>query len=117
MSGLNSATRDAMRRLPLFVVSIAFLAGVAALYGTITARTDSVHVYLLDDPYIHMAVAKNLAQHGVWGPTRYAPGFASSSPLWVLLLAGSYLVVGVRDLIPFAFNVIFGLGIVALLFR
>jgi hypothetical protein len=30
-------------------------------------QTNGHFVYSLDDPYIHLAVAKNLARHGVWG--------------------------------------------------
>ena len=38
----------------------------------ISIRQNDGHIiYTLDDSYIHMALAKNLAQHGVWGITRY----------------------------------------------
>jgi len=37
------------------------------LYVAATARTGGRLVYPLDDPYIHMAMAKNLSLHGVWG--------------------------------------------------
>jgi hypothetical protein len=49
--------------------------------------TGGIFGYCLDDAYIHLAVAKNLALHHVWGPTRFQFSGASSSPLWVLLLA------------------------------
>ncbi len=54
-------------------------------------------VYPLDDPYIHMAMAKNFSQHGVWGVTRYGFTSSSSSPLWVLLLSLVYLVTGPKE--------------------
>ena len=70
-------------------------------------------VYALDDPYIHMAIAKNLALHGVFGLTRYEFSSSTSSPLWTLLLAASYRLVGVKDWVPgiwavgFAFSALY----------
>ena len=43
-----------------------------------------------------MAVARNLAEHGVWGVTRYEFTSSTSSLAWPLLLAAADLVVGVR---------------------
>ena len=52
--------------------------------------------YPIDDTYIHMAMAKNFALHGVWGVTRYAFSSSTSSPLFTLLLAVLYFVTGVH---------------------
>ena len=45
-------------------------------------QTGGTFVYAQDDPYIHLALARTLAQSGVWGirPDEFA--CASSSPLW-----------------------------------
>jgi hypothetical protein len=64
-------------------------------------------VYALDDAYIHMAVARSLAQHGVWGVTPYAFTSSTSSLAWPLLLALADLLVGVRDATPLFLNLMF----------
>lgn len=56
--------------------------------------TYGVFTYALDDAYIHLAIGKNLAEHGVWGITMYEFSSASSSPLWTLLLATLYHITG-----------------------
>jgi len=57
-------------------------------------------IYPIDDAHIHMALARNLAQHGVYGVTPWETTHASSSPLWVLLLAGAFVLAGPLYLIP-----------------
>ncbi|HYU42885.1 MAG TPA: hypothetical protein VEQ84_12115, partial [Vicinamibacteria bacterium] len=71
------------------------------------AHTGGRLVYALDDAYIHMAVARNLAQHGVWGVTPYAFTSSTSSLAWPLLLALADLLVGVRDATPLILNLMF----------
>ena len=70
------------------------------------AQTEGHFNYGLDDPYIHLAISKNIAQHGIWGVTQYAYSSASSSPLWTAILAVSIKLVGDHDLIPFVLGVI-----------
>jgi hypothetical protein len=65
-------------------------------------------IYMLDDAYIHMAMAKNFARGGSWGVTGSGFTSSSSSPLWTLLLAIFFRVFGVRELIPFLLNALFG---------
>ncbi len=65
-------------------------------------------VFPLDDTYIGMAMAKNLVLHGVWGisATRFAS--ASSSPGYILLLAGLYRITGPTVWGPLALSLTFG---------
>jgi hypothetical protein len=69
-------------------------------------------VYSLDDAYIHMAMAKNLALYGVWGVSKYQFASCSSSILWTLLLSFFYLIFGVNEIIPIILNIIFGLLVI-----
>lgn len=63
--------------------------------------------YALDDAYIHMAIAKNFAQNGVWGITQYDFTSSSSSLLYTLLLSFIYFLFGVNEINPLILNVIF----------
>ncbi len=66
-------------------------------------------VYPLDDTYIHMAIAKNFSEHGIWGIDKYNFTSTSSSPLWTLLLSLIYEIFGVNDYAPLVLNFIIGL--------
>jgi len=70
-------------------------------------KTQGHLVYALDDAYIHMAMAKNGALHGIWGVTRHGFTSSTSSPLWTLLLLITYVVFGVSEVSPFVLNVLF----------
>lgn len=69
--------------------------------------------YPLDDAYIHMAMAKNFALHGVWGITKYEFSSSTSSPLYTLLLAASYAISGVREITPLLLNAAASLALIA----
>lgn len=74
-----------------------------------TAQTEGHFIYPLDDTYIHMAIGKHFVQNGSWSVTT-GSSFTSttSSPLWTLLVAGSYAIFGVNDWSPLILNLIFG---------
>lgn len=72
-------------------------AAACVIYFIAMRRTGGRWVYALDDPYIHMGMAKNLVEHGVWGLTRYQFSSSSSSPLWTCVLALIYWVQGAGD--------------------
>jgi len=90
------------------------LAAVAALWASvalllvISIRQNEGHlVYALDDAYIHLAMVKNVARHGVWGVTPYGWTSSSSSLLWPLVLCGAAMVAGLHDAAPLVLNVAF----------
>ena len=76
----------AAQRLPLLLALVAFLVSLAAALRAGLRATDGHLIYSLDDAYIHMAVAKNLARSGVWGCTPFHFSSSSSSLLWTLIL-------------------------------
>lgn len=78
----------------------ALVLGLGAMSFLVNGRL----IYALDDPYIHMSVARSLAEHGVWGLRADAFASASSSPLWTLLLAGVFRVAGPSDIAPLLLN-------------
>lgn len=75
--------------LPLGV-SIGLLTALCVVDIFFTVKLCGGHyVYALDDAYIGAAMAKNLALYGVWGATSHAFTSSTSTPLWLLLLAGA----------------------------
>jgi hypothetical protein len=67
-------------------------------------------VYPLDDTYIHMSIAKNFAQHGIWGMTSHGFTNTSSGPLFTLVLSLFYGFWGVSDYWPLVLNLLAGLA-------
>jgi len=93
------------RYIAPFAIAAALFAAVLLLLIRHGLHQDAgVFVYPLDDAYIHLAVSRNLAMHGVWGISPYAFSGASSSPGWTLLLAGVIRVAGVHLLTPLVLN-------------
>jgi hypothetical protein len=77
----------------------------------VSARLTSGHLfYPLDDAYIEMAMAKNIAVHGVWGVSPYEFTSSTSTPLFVLLLSAIYRIFGVSEYAPLVLSWIFGLA-------
>ena len=74
-------------------------------------RNDGHLVYCIDDAYIHLATARSLALHGVWGVSPHAFSSASSSPLWTVLLAAGIRLLGLRNWLPLALNLLSGLAV------
>ncbi|MDP9958332.1 hypothetical protein [Chryseobacterium lathyri] len=68
------------------------------------SETENNFTYILDDAYIHLAMAKNFALHGVWGVTEYSFSSSSSSPLFTFILAGLIYCFGNYQLFPLIFN-------------
>ena len=105
---------------PYIAATLLFLGLCTMLAVDMADRTQGHLIYVRDDAYIHLAMAKNLVQHGVWGVSQDEFSSASSSPLWTLLLAGSFLVVGNQDWTALALNLmaaVLAMWVAYLMFR
>lgn len=101
----------------MWTVSALYLGLVATLLTIALRANNGKLVYSLDDAYIHMAMAKNFTQYGVWGVTAYGFTSATSSPGWTLLLSLSDVISGVSDFAPLLLNMLCALALLALVYR
>jgi hypothetical protein len=94
-------------------VSALVYAAVSVWVVVATWRISDHHfIYALDDTYIGMAMAKNLALHGVWGVSPYGFTSSDSSLLFPLLMAAAFRIVGVRVAVPLVLSWVAGLAAV-----
>ena len=96
-----------MKHWPLAATLAVVLAVLGACLVLALRRTDGHFAYVLDDPYIHMAVAKNLTEHGVFGVTRHGYTSSTSSMIWPILISVVYLVTGPQVLVPWLLSMLF----------
>jgi len=96
------------RHIPFISALIIFWLTISILIVLSIRENDGHFVYPLDDPYIHMAMAKNFSKYGLWSVDRYHNfTSSSSSPLWTLLISLTYLIFGVNEITPLILNIIF----------
>lgn len=69
-----------------FISAFLFFAICLGYYINVLTKTDGHYTYFIDDAYIHLAMAKNLAFYDVWGITKYQFSSTSSSPLFTYLI-------------------------------
>jgi hypothetical protein len=94
-----------LRNSILFLSAIAaFILLVAVCILVSLKMNNATFIYPLDDTYIHMTIARNLALHGNWGMNPEVFASASSSILYTLLLASAFLIGGVNELVPLGLN-------------
>ena len=108
----STATRNRALSMGLPVLLFVVLFGLTG--RAIISATGHI-AYGLDDPYIHMALAKNVALHGMWGISPDGFAAASSSPIWTAMVAAVFLATGIHDAVPLLLNLFIALtGIVLL---
>lgn len=92
-----------------------FWIACAIMLAACLRRTDGKFIYGLDDAYIHMSVAKNLAANGTWGVSAHEFSTPTSSLLWPLLLSPTYAVIGPWEPLSLVFNILCGTAMIALI--
>jgi hypothetical protein len=118
--GKYSRTAEVLRQIkkwwPAIVCTVAYYTIVLWCIRASIATTGGHLVYPLDDTYIHMAMAKNFSDHGVWGYTRYAFSSSTTSPFWTATLALGYFILGHNEWLPLFYNLLVGTVLIAYLF-
>ena len=108
----SSAWQRALATWPEVIATLLLLAVSGFYIWQIRANEGGRFVYTLDDSYFHMAVAKNLLRHGVWGTSAQA-GFSAgtSSLLWPLLLVVCFALFGMHEYWPLVLNLLAAAGL------
>lgn len=99
------------KRYPLLIAGLFLAVTLLVVCLQILARTNGHFCYPLDDTFIHMTIAKNLALNGTWGINPQEFSSASSSPLYTLILALLFRLGSTSIWMPFAVNVLFAGGL------
>ena len=74
------------------LATVAILASIVGLaIWNMTSATNGMAIFSLDDGYIHLAMARTLAESGTWGISPGVFSATSSSPLYFALLALAFL--------------------------
>ena len=94
-------------QFPLLVAIIVFIFILSILLYISINENSGRLIYGLDDAYIHLSIAKNLAFHGNWGISPDKFSSSSSSILWPVLLSIGFLAFGTGEIMPFVLNVLF----------
>ncbi|WP_110513787.1 hypothetical protein [Herpetosiphon llansteffanensis] len=98
-------TQSIHTAIPYLILGlILFIQGVA-----IYLFNDGKIIYNLDDPYIHLSLARNIA-HGHYGINLIEPAAPSSSILWPFILA-IFARLPLFEYVPLLLNIGFGVGI------
>lgn len=99
------------RILPLdgLLVAVFFAGAVMLGYLSVVVMNHGVFTYMLDDPYIHLAVAEELGLHGHYGVNLDEVSAPCSSVIWPFLLA-PFARLGFLDLVPLGICTVAGLA-------
>jgi hypothetical protein len=103
-----------MKRKAVFISGFVFFSLLMALQVYLSYKDSGRLSYPLDDAFIHMAISKNLVEHGVWGITRFEFSSTSSSILYTLVLALGFVLAGIQVWLPLMINWLAGAWVIYL---
>ena len=92
-------------------IVITFAALIAVLLYLITSEVIFRIGFPLDDSWIHLTYARNLAQHGEWAFRLGERSAGSTAPLWTVLLSIGFLI----GLAPYIWTFLLGWAVLSLL--
>jgi hypothetical protein len=105
------AKGSVLQRLPAAVVSLLFILLILAMYTITVRQIGGVFVYPLDDSYVHLALARSLDLHHVWGIDGTSFASASSSPGWTVLLMFADWLLGLHLVNAIVLDVVFAIAL------
>lgn len=106
-----------MKKNIIFLLAILVL-GILIFYNLLAVQNFAGRfIYPLDDSYIHLSIAKNFAESGTWGITKYEFSSTTSSPFFTLLLAVLIRIFGNWEYLSFVANIVAGLVLLYILHR
>lgn len=94
---------------PLVLSSLAYLLLALWCLRKILDGTAGTQVFLLDDPYIHASMARNLLIHGTLSVSPSGFSSSSSSIVWPFLVAFCFAIFGIHLWVLLALNAAFAL--------
>lgn len=79
-------------------------------------RSGGIFTYVVDDTYVHMAIAVNIVKYGNWGVNPNDFASASSSILYTLILTGIFFITGPNIFVPLWIGIISATTLVVVMY-
>nr|MDA3863367.1 hypothetical protein [Deltaproteobacteria bacterium] len=96
---------------------LVFTAIFCLFYLIIKNHNQGFFAYVLDDPYIHLTLARNLVDNFTWGINPDTFSSSSSSPLYTLILSLFYLIFPKNQLHPLIINYLATIAFIIILYN
>jgi hypothetical protein len=106
-ASVSRGSENSAEKLGIACIAI-YLAVVFIVFAAIRRANDGHFLYSLDDPYIHLALAENIAR-GHYGINAVEPSSPSSTIIWPLMLA-PFAATRWFAYVPLIWNIIFGIA-------